>query len=375
MLTGIGCCSVRLKGSEYRADGGPGCFPFVRRTGVSFSERLFVVAASSSGRSAVCVGTTDVVFLGDFALHQGGIDDSASKLSVNLATKVAKLYPFVDLIQLDQEHSAIFLLGHSGLGCSAHRLSFSVNNNHPVVTECLTSPHTIFESDSFSCAVRLQSVPAVIIGTSQGTVYTVSLGSDFGRVINSFEPGFSVKSPSISDMTSDTRFLYISTDEVPEIIVYACKEGSPDLTQIQLINLTIPSVIFPIQVKSIMRPFSSLARDSLDKPSGSLYVRTDRLIARYSFESSSVVTFEVYDTHQLFFGPFDNGPVMSIDEDCVAVWENVCGRLRRSSQMHVNGILQVAVSRNRDQPGLFVLTQTDDGKFYLETWDPRGSTN
>ena len=210
-------------------------------------------------------------------------------------------------------------------------------------------------------------------------VTLVSSDNDnFGEPVHSFDPLFSIKGACISDITCDGQYVYVCTDEVPEILVYTVELTSKNLVQAQSISLSIPNLIFPLQVKSLLRPFSSLLADtSRDSPSGSLYVRTDRVIARYSLDTSKVVAYEVFDASQLFFGPFDNGPVMSVDmtNERMTCWENVCGRLRRSSEAKIDGIVQVVVSPNREIPRLFVVTKNEQGQYFLQTWGLRGLVN
>jgi len=379
MFTGLACCSTRLKESAYRSNGGLGSFPFAKCTSTVLQRSISAIAVGSSGSVVVYVDESCLVLcIVPSDTSSTDILTSPPSQILDLSTKVAKLYPFIDFTETDSDHGTIVIFGHTGIHFSL--ILFAIDSTMvPAGVDCKPSVHSISESDSFSCAASVRGSRLVICGTTSGRIHVVSSDNDdFGNPVHSFEPLFSVKGACISDITCDGQYVYVCTDEVPEILVYTVDLTSKNLVQAQSISLSIPNLIFPLQIKSLLRPFSSLLADtSRHSPSGSLYVRTDRVIARYSLDTSKVVAYEVLDASQLFFGPFDNGPVMSVDmaNERMACWENVCGRLRRSSEAKIDGIVQVVVSPNRQIPRLFVVTKNEQGQYFLQTWGLRGLVN
>jgi len=384
MFVGLGCCSARLKESAYRSDGGLGSFPFVKCGSSEFERPVSAITVGSTGSNLIYIDGALVVFLNRVDVTADIAHDGFTSQILDLSTKVAKLYPFIDYIEKEDGLSDAFILGHTGIQCSLMRVSMN-SMVVPAEVACIVSTFSIIdEVDSFSCANHLRNSKLLLCGTKSGTVHVVSTcdGPDLGKCLYSMEPLFSSKNACISDITNDSRFVYISTDEVPEIIVYRIPEISKDpLTESMRINLSVPNHIVPLYIKSVLRPFSTHISNGSSNPdqppSGALYFRTDRAIARYSFDSSSVVSYETFDAKQLFLGPFDNGPIMSVDveDDRISCWESVRGRLVRSSEVTVKGVVQVLVSPNRQKPCLFVVTKNFLGKYFLETWGLRGVNN
>jgi len=253
---------------------------------------------------------------------------------------------------------------------------------HLIITNGnLESPTVIelpsIEPNSYSVGHQLFD-NTVIIGTNKGTLHVVdSMTGDVIRSQNLFKED---SMPVITSICSDNDHIYVSTDEKPIVYVFSIGTlvGKTQASPILEIQLAIPSIQFPIIIKSLLRPGTTHLITSGSLPTGSLYVQTDRIILRYSFESESVACFDVFESRNLLAGPFDNGPLMSIEygSDKFCTIESIGSRYRVSSDVRINNLFTATVSPARDKPRIWTLRFDDSSRrILLGSWGLRNGVS
>ena len=111
-------------------------------------------------------------------------------------------------------------------------------------------------------------------------------------------------------------------------------------------------------------------------PLGSLFIESDRLIAQINLENKSVSGGQhtIYSCSSLVYGPFDNGPLISVEGQTKLVAWQTGNHLKVSSEAICEGVIKVCVSPSRECPRIYTVS-SEKGHVELISWGLRNLAN
>jgi hypothetical protein len=307
----------------------------------------------------------DEVNIADISLGESHYDDHVKLVKkLDTGSYFTKIYRFLDVRCNREIHDLIDGVYISVFGESDGKFAVGVYNadggDKPVIRL-----YPSIGVGHFTSGLRLGN-EVYVIGTNDGKICIVDLQS-----IETCHQIFREKFP-ITALACDLDFLFVASDASPEIHVYHIKSLlSGIVAPIQVIPISVASIHFPIMIKTLLRPPRFLPSST---PTGSLFIQTDRMIMRYSFESKSVATFQAIDCRELLLGPFDNGPLMCIEygTENFSILESIGSRYRIASDVRINNLLTALVSPARDRPRIWTLRFDDSNRrVLLGSWGLR----
>ena len=334
-------------------------FPFSEGSSSPFSEiesqsnPVSMTISRSGTLMAVSLGNTITVVQCKLGLL-GHSTDSCTRSSVfTPPTSYTLLGSFVQIVDKTvQDPLRIITVALSPRGESA----ICVFSSQSVV------PTMYPISGRVTCAAavpsrRLDSA-ATVVGTGSGSVVFLSVTGMTLSEVQAGEP--------VIGITCDTHFVFVLL--ASSVVVFNLVPP-PNSRPVDIVQL--PSSLD--NPRFIVRPVSRSADQYSSPPPspkmapvGSLFVASETCMCQISLETKRIVTEPIVPdtdgrTTQVLFGPFDNGPVISMSDSGQLIgWESGTV-VRVSSRIKMEGMVCTAVSPARDFPRLWTLRSEKGG--------------
>lgn len=314
-----------------------------------------VMATTQSGRNLVVNLLSELIFLRSITTS---MSQTESSLEVcGRSGPPLGFSTFFPVVQISDQNLRVSVIACSGSG--------GQNSLHVVYTstgaELMRKPFPT-GSGTVTCAAEMGPVegPGIIAGTENGLIIISSITED---PITSFEVDGSVTS-----LASDPNFIFASTAE--SIKVFSFSTHPSELLSIKL----VPDI--PI-IKSLLRPASARSALSYSSPksvpSGCIFFTAGGVIGQVSLDTRKIITESLTKKSvfkSIFYGPFDNGPVMTVTgkNNELLTWETgYC--LRVASRYWGKGtMICAAVSSSRDFPQVFVASNSMGNKLAITSF-------
>lgn len=362
------CCTTRFKGDGNRnISGEHGVFPFREGyttipPGMPLLTNDSVMATTRSGRNLVVNLLRELIFL---RLSPSSMPHTESSFEVcGRAGPPIGFSSFFPVVQISDQNLRVSVIACSSTG--------GQNNLHVVYTstgaEVMRKPFPA-GSGKVTCAAEMGPVggAGIIAGTENGLIIISSITED---------PTTSFKvDGSVTSLAIDPNFIFASTAE--SVKVFSFSTHPSELLSINLLPdiPIIKSLLRPAATRSPL-PFSS----PKSVPSGCIFFIAGSVIGQVSLDTRKVITESLTTKSVLksiFYGPFDNGPVMTVTgkNNELLTWETgYC--LRVASRYCGKGTMVcAAVSSSRDFPQVFVASNSMGNKLAITSFGLRHLIN
>ena len=353
------CCSTRYKGGNDLRSRDDGLFPFREGSPSVFHEvprprSDSVLASTMSGRNIALNALDEVVFF--------SFSESTEKLPMQLVLAGRSSPPegfseFIPYVQITEQPVRACVVANSTADEGSCMFVFS-----PTGSECgrVKIPPG---SGKVTCATGM-SVSGSIVGTENGSLFQLALSDKEANRLGKVEG-------RIEALASDAKLIFVS-DSRSSIQVFSL----PKMESISVIDL---SEFVDSPLTSLVRPGARIASRN-GNFGGSLFFAAGHTMGQVALDTKQVLVESLSAENKtiktVFFGPFDNGPIMSFTSDNeIQTWETgYC--LRVASRIAGKGrIVSAAVAASRLAPRVFVAAESLDGAFSITPFDLKVTRN
>ena len=355
-LSQLFCCTARVKDSEFsKSLAGLGVFPFSVGKATVFadisteSERLGL-GVSRDGLTAGLVDKSRFFVLRLSVSTHCEEDDVVLVHEIPVAG--GGLYPFVAVAEKFGPDAPRFMAFSRG------RMFLTLPNM--LEAESFEVPDD-YGSITCTCAFpwRQPGQPVAVTGTDTGYIL---LWAGSGLLPNRIKTQSGM---AVCSVCADSFFVYAGIKGTRKIEIFSISGGvfvdTIEVTH-ELFGNIGSSILRPVPRVVDRRPSSPHQSPKTAKPVGSLFVTNEAgtMLAHFNLELKQSVVEPAHSAPitQLLFGPFDNGPVISVSGSELAAWETGAF-LRMNSRVEIP-LVSAAVSPARDKPRLWIVGMNRD---------------
>ena len=350
------CCTARFKGENSQGVGEQGGFPFGEGPTVLFSElppltEDAVMATSRSGNTLVINTLSDLIF---FRLSASASLQADSIKYVRRVASPGGSSTFFPYVNISENGSRVSTICESSENKNAVFWSIS--------TEADEISRYEFPDASGKVTCACSSGSGMIAGTDEGMVV-------IWKASEKSTSSFRVRGIA-SAVVSDSNFVFIAIKGCLKVFsIHHFEEvASVDLPD---------SVVGPIT--SMVRPSGRSVVSPRSSASGSVFFVAGGVLGQVTLDSKQIVIDShslPANTRHLFYGPFDNGPVMTItSSNELLTWETgYC--LRTASRFSGKGTLVCAsVSCSREFPRVLIASISIGGQLAVTSFGLRAAAS